>query len=79
MAEHHTVVDFQGDYITVGQILKKLDIVSSGGEVKAFLDDHPIQVNGELENRRGRKLYTGDSIRIGRKSFTLRGHTDVSQ
>lgn len=71
-------VEFQGDYITVGQLLKKLDMVSSGGEVKIFLEERPIRVNGETEARRGRKLYAGDTVQIGRKTYTLTGTAHAS-
>lgn len=50
--------------ITLGQLLKFADIVSSGGEVKSFLRNNRILVNGEEENRRGRKLREGDIIDI---------------
>ena len=45
------------EYITLGQLLKFLGIVSSGHEVKQFLNDETVFVNGEQEQRRGRKLY----------------------
>ena len=54
----------RGDMITLGQLVKLLNLVSSGAEVKAFLAAQRIVVNGELENRRGRKLYAGDLIAI---------------
>lgn len=50
------------EYITLGQLLKAADIVSSGGEVKPFLAEGGITVNGEDENRRGRKLRPGDQV-----------------
>lgn len=53
-------------YITLGQLLKIADVISSGGQAKWFLAEHADQilVNGEHENRRGRKLYPGDLITI---------------
>ena len=50
------------DYITLQQLLKACDVISSGGEVKEFLSNVPIYVNGELENRRGRKIRSGDIV-----------------
>ena len=51
-------------HITLGQLLKIADLVSSGGQAKWFLQEYAndILVNGEPENRRGRKLYPGDSV-----------------
>lgn len=57
-------VDLSLDEITLGQLLKYADIIGSGGEVKAFLQDTKILVNGEAENRRGRKLREGDVVEI---------------
>ncbi len=53
-------------HITLGQLLKIADLVSSGGQAKWFLQEYAngILVNGEPENRRGRKLYPGDSVEI---------------
>ena len=51
-------------YITLGQMLKLADCVGSGGEVKAFLQEKDVKVNGTPENRRGRKLVPGDSIEV---------------
>lgn len=65
-------VEFEGPYITVGQLLKKLDIVSSGGEVKAFMESEGVEVNGERDHRRGRKLVDGDVVKIDGTSYNLR-------
>ncbi|MDQ2233423.1 S4 domain-containing protein YaaA [Ligilactobacillus animalis] len=53
-------------HITLGQLLKIADLVSSGGQAKWFLQEYAadILVNGAPENRRGRKLYPGDSVEI---------------
>lgn len=71
-------IRFRGAHITVGQLLKKLDIVSSGGEVKLFLEDQPIHVNGQSESRRGRKLVAGDKVRIGKQIYVLKGEPNAS-
>jgi S4 domain protein YaaA len=52
------------EYITLGQFLKLSNIISSGGEAKFFLQENVIYVNNELENRRGRKLYPNDKIKV---------------
>lgn len=51
-------------YITLGQFLKIKDYVQSGGEAKHLIHTFSIQVNGDEENRRGRKLYPGDQVVI---------------
>jgi ribosome-associated protein len=52
------------EFITLGQLLKMTDAISSGGMAKWFLQEHEVFVNGELEDRRGRKLRAGDAIMI---------------
>jgi ribosome-associated protein len=50
------------EFITLQQLLKACDLIGSGGQVKAWLAENEVLVNGEPENRRGRKLYPGDII-----------------
>lgn len=52
----------RGEYITLGQLLKLTGEVGGGGDVKAYLSAHSLLVNGESENRRGRKLRPGDKV-----------------
>lgn len=59
-----TVIEIQETYITLGQFLKLASIISSGGMAKPFLEQMEVFVNEEPENRRGKKLYDGDQIRI---------------
>ncbi|PYZ91803.1 RNA-binding protein [Salipaludibacillus keqinensis] len=52
------------EFITLGQALKEAAVIDSGGQAKWFLADIPVWVNDEEENRRGRKLYPGDQVKI---------------
>ncbi|MBP3040517.1 S4 domain-containing protein YaaA [Bacillaceae bacterium Marseille-Q3522] len=52
------------EYITLGQFLKAVDVVQSGGMAKWFLSENVVFVNGEQDQRRGRKLRAGDKIEI---------------
>ncbi|HJF31722.1 MAG TPA: S4 domain-containing protein YaaA [Sporosarcina psychrophila] len=52
------------EFITLGQLLKMANVISSGGMAKWFLDEHIVYVNGEEEQRRGKKLRDGDIIKI---------------
>jgi len=54
----------RGEMITLGQLIKVLNLVSSGAEVKDFLASESVLVNGEPDNRRGRKLYVGDIVEV---------------
>lgn len=57
-------VHIRGEHITLGQLLKKVQIVASGGEVKSFLAEGRVRVNGAMETRRGRKLRDGDEVEV---------------
>ena len=52
------------EYIALGQFLKLADCISTGGQAKFFLQENVIHINGEVDNRRGRKLYPGDKIEV---------------
>lgn len=59
------------EYITLTQFLKKIDLISSGGQAKFFLQETAVFVNNELEDRRGKKLYSGDVVRIDDDEFVI--------
>ncbi len=63
--------ELRGEYVTLGQLLKLAGIVGTGGEAKLFLTDRAVKVNSESEQRRGRKLRSGDLIEIS-KGTTIR-------
>ena len=50
------------EFIRLGQALKKAGIVGSGVDAKMVILDGAVLVNGEVEQRRGRKLYPGDRV-----------------
>ncbi|MFC4812611.1 MULTISPECIES: S4 domain-containing protein YaaA [Paenibacillus] len=60
------------EYIALGQFLKLSECIDTGGAAKFFLQEHEVVINGEPDNRRGRKLYAGDKIEIkGYGAFTI--------
>ncbi|MER2077650.1 S4 domain-containing protein YaaA [Psychrobacillus psychrotolerans] len=57
-------IRFDSEYITLGQLLKMTDTISSGGMAKWFLSEHEVFINGEVDQRRGRKLRHNDVVNI---------------
>ncbi|HEX6922989.1 MAG TPA: S4 domain-containing protein YaaA [Bacillales bacterium] len=57
-------INITTEYITLGQLLKLAGAVDTGGAVKPYLAENEIYLNGNLENRRGKKLYDGDIIEL---------------
>ena len=52
----------RGEYITLDALLKATGLAGSGGEAKVLIAQGQVQVNGEVETRRGRKLRAGDTV-----------------
>lgn len=64
-------VKIESDFVSLGQFLKLCDLISSGGEAKLFLRENEIFINGEKEDRRGRKLYERDLIKINDEVYQI--------
>ena len=50
------------DYITLGQLLKAENLVEDGAMAKQVIKEGLAKVNGEVDTRRGKKLYPGDVV-----------------
>lgn len=61
-------LQLRDEYIKLGQALKAAGLVESGVDAKFAIQDGLVQVNGETEYQRGKKLRSGDS-------FTYQGET----
>lgn len=55
-------IRIRDEFIKLGQALKLADVVEDGVEAKFAIQDGLVKVNGETEERRGRKIYEGDVI-----------------
>jgi len=60
------------EFIKLEQLLKLASIVDSGGIAKMIIQDELIKVNGEIETRRGRKLYPGDTVEYQGEIFFIK-------
>ena len=59
------------NYITLQQFLKMKGIASTGGQAKIMIQNSEILVNGETEERRGRKLYSEDRVEAEGKEYLV--------
>ncbi len=50
------------EFIKLGQALKKAGFEESGADAKADILEGRACVNGEVDTRRGKKLYPGDVV-----------------
>lgn len=69
-------VEIRDASIRLGQLLKLADLVDDGSEAKVVLLQGLVEVNGEVETRRGRQLVPGDVVSLGGQTvgITSRGH-----
>ena len=58
-------VNISDDGIRLGQLLKLAGVIESGADAKLLLGTGEIEVNGEIETRRGRQLARGDVVSVG--------------
>lgn len=59
------------DFIKLGQALKAAGLCESGVDAKFAVQDGLVRVNGEVEERRGRKLYDGDNVEFEGKQIKI--------
>ncbi len=59
-------------YIELQAALKLCNIAQTGGHAKILItEEQCVFVNGEICTQRGKKLYNGDILRVGRESFEI--------
>lgn len=56
------IIKLRDEFIKLGQALKAASLVESGVDAKEVIVQGLVVVNGEIETRRGRKLYDGDEV-----------------
>ena len=65
------MTEHDADTIRLDQFLKLQSLVGSGGQAKVLIQGGEVQVNGEVETRRGRKLVIGDVVAVGGESLVV--------
>ena len=55
-------IKIRDEFIKLGEALKHAEFVDDGVEAKFVIQDGLVKVNGEVDERRGRKVYEGDVI-----------------
>lgn len=65
--------------IQLDRFLKLRRIVGSGGEAKVLIQSGEVQVNGEVETRRGRQLHLGDKVQVVGQELQVESSTSPEQ
>ncbi|QKT05112.1 RNA-binding S4 domain-containing protein [Mycoplasma sp. OR1901] len=58
------IVKIKDETIKLGQFLKKIREISTGGESKYFLQNNDIKINGVVPVGRSTKIHAGDTVWI---------------
>ncbi len=66
-------IKLREDYIKLGQAIKAAGLVSSGIDAKIVITEGEVKVNGEVDLRRGRKLYDGDVVEFNNEKIVIKG------
>ena len=65
------IIYLRDEFIKLGQALKAAGFVESGVEAKEVIQEAKVLVNGEVDTRRGRKLYEGDVVSFEDKKIKI--------
>ncbi len=52
------------EYITLSQVIKAAGFADMGSDAKLMVQNGWVLVNGEVDDRRGRKLRQGDKVTL---------------
>lgn len=52
------------EFIKLQQVLKLAGLVDQGSDVKAYLAEGLVYVNGEMASERGKKIHAGDIVEV---------------
>ena len=59
------------EFIKLGQALKKAGVVGSGLDAKMVILDGLVEVNGQTELQRGKKLHDGDVVSFDGETISI--------
>ena len=57
-------INIETEFVKLDSFLKLASAASTGGEAKIYIKEEMVKVNGEIEIRRGRKLYPSDLVEL---------------
>lgn len=57
-------VEIIGQFIKLGQLIKKLNLIDTGGQIKDFISKNEIKINNEKPKGRSTKIFVGSTIWI---------------
>lgn len=70
------IVEINTEFIKLDQLLKWANFTASGVESKMFILNGEVKVNGEVETRRGKKIYDGYIVEFNGEKIKVKAHTE---
>lgn len=71
-----TKITIATETIKLDQFLKWASLVGTGGQAKFFITRGDVQVNGQVETKRGRVLYPGDLVTFQNNNYEIMRETE---
>ncbi len=59
------IFEIPDEPIALYKILKSENMVNSGGEAKYVISEGQVIVNGKVETRKSKKIFSGDVVEFG--------------
>lgn len=57
-------VQIKGEYIKLDSLLKYAGVTGSGGDARILISQGMVTVNGQVETKRGKKVFPGDVVKV---------------
>jgi ribosome-associated protein len=70
-SEKMRVVEIEEEPIELYKILKFENMVQSGGEAKFVIAEGLVRVNGEIETRKRKKIFSGDIVEFEEETIRI--------
>jgi len=65
-------VEITEEPIELYKILKFENMVNSGGEAKHVISEGQVAVNGEVETRKRKKIFSGDTVTFRNETLRIK-------
>lgn len=67
----------QEDFITIGQLLKKIGLIQTGGGAKFYLEKNKVLINNKKPEGRNSKVKNGDLLTINSNIYIIKKEPDI--
>ncbi|MGZ9755865.1 RNA-binding S4 domain-containing protein [Mycoplasma sp. 246B] len=64
-------IKIKGEFIKLGQFLKKIEEIDSGGQAKLYLQENNIKINGKTPEGRSSKIYINDIVWVNNDVYKI--------